>query len=160
MIIGIIVTYCLWGAPWCKAFFRKRICFCCTIDDEIIATDIDSTDSLETTNSPTLILLSQGQLLLIENNRRRNSMARLPYQKRLSLKDYFPPPYESIFGQYFDNSTDLPPSYSELSIQEDLSNKRNFPTNDPTCSHFLSSSTSTSSSDNLSENCITSHHSN
>lgn len=32
-VLCILLAYCFWGAPWCRAFCRRRVCCFCPMDD-------------------------------------------------------------------------------------------------------------------------------
>ncbi|XP_031327237.1 uncharacterized protein LOC116158578 isoform X2 [Photinus pyralis] len=139
VVLVIIVLFCFWGAPAIRAFCRKRICCCCAMDEP----SIDNVSTAGESATPTIILLPYGRMLVVDRNVFRQLQAdrtgidfielsaNLILQdqngshadtlesedtsKGLSLVslDFLPPPYDDIFGL---KNSDLPPSYSEISV--------------------------------------------
>lgn len=70
-VLCILLAYCLWGAPWCRAFCRRRICCACPMDEPgLQGSRADSLNQQEANRAatPTIILLPHGRMLLVDGS--------------------------------------------------------------------------------------------
>ncbi|KAK5648894.1 hypothetical protein RI129_003786 [Pyrocoelia pectoralis] len=141
VVLVIIMLFCFWGAPAIRAFCKRRICCCCTMDEP----SIENVSATGESTTPTIILLPYGRMLVVDRNiftqlqadrtgidfmelsanliraqnlqngSRTSTFMSEDTSKGLSTVslDFLPPAYEDIFGI---KNSDLPPSYSEISL--------------------------------------------